>query len=192
MTVAFDQTGPEGTANSASSFLSTTSNEQITQSISLANATYTYSTWLRRLIGGGNVSITIDGVTWSTVAVTSVWTRFTLTQAQEDPVIGIQLEDSGDKIATAYNQLETGNAATSVIVTGNAAVTANSAYSLGNTGLLTFANASIPGSDVIVSWTGCFYYRCRFTDDTIDLNNMMRGLWELQKLSFVGSPKNKV
>ena len=70
-------------------------------------------------------------------------------------------------------------------------VTQNSAnYTTVSTGLITFNSA--PGANVAVAWNGTYYYRCRFTDDSLDFNNAMRGLWDLQKLGFTGSVKNKV
>jgi len=57
-------------------------------------------------------------------------------------------------------------------------------------GLITLNSA--PGANVAVAWNGTYYYRCRFTDDSLDFNNAMRGLWDLQKLGFTGSVKNKV
>ena len=74
-----------------------------------------------------------------------------------------------------------------IIVQGVTQNAANYSVSGGN---ITFYNAPVPAGNI--SWSGSYYYRCRFTDDTVDFNNMMRGLWELQNLGMVGSPKNKV
>jgi uncharacterized protein (TIGR02217 family) len=72
-------------------------------------------------------------------------------------------------------------------------VTQNSAnYTVSTTGLVTFNASTRPGANVVVTWNGVYYYRCRFVEDKCEFNNMMRGLWELKKLAFVGSPKNKV
>jgi len=82
------------------------------------------------------------------------------------------------------------NALTSITFNG---VTQNAAnYSVGSTGLITFNASTRPGSGVLVAWNGTYYYRVRFTEDSAEFANMMRGLWSLDKLALVGSPMNKV
>ena len=81
-------------------------------------------------------------------------------------------------------------ALTSITFNGVTQNTAN--YTTSTTGLITFNASTRPNSGIVVAWNGTYYYRCRFTDDSLDFNNSMRGLWDLQKLGFVGSPKNKV
>jgi len=63
-------------------------------------------------------------------------------------------------------------------------------YTMGSTGIVTFGTAPVAGHTL--TWTGSFYYRCRFVEDTLDFNNFMSGMWDLKQLSFVGSPQNKV
>lgn len=63
-------------------------------------------------------------------------------------------------------------------------------YTISASGLVTFVVA--PPSGQVVTWTGSFYYRCRFLKDTVDFNQFMRNLWDLKKLEFIGSPMNKV
>ena len=83
------------------------------------------------------------------------------------------------------------NALTSITFNG---VTQNSAnYSTSANGLVTFtSNSTTAANSVLVAWTGTFYYRTRFTQDSAEFNNFMRGLWELRKLELVGSVVNKV
>lgn len=78
------------------------------------------------------------------------------------------------------------NALTNIKV--NDVVTA--AYSINSTGLVTFDTA--PPLGHTVKWTGTYYYRCRFLQDEHDFNQMLKDLWELRKLEFVGSTMNKV
>jgi uncharacterized protein (TIGR02217 family) len=65
-----------------------------------------------------------------------------------------------------------------------------SAYVIDSTGAVVFNTA--PPSGAALTWSGQFYYRCRFLDDVADFNNFMYQLWELKKLEFIGSPMNKV
>lgn len=81
------------------------------------------------------------------------------------------------------------NAITNIKKAG-VAVTAGSGYTVSSTGLITFATA--PANGAALTWTGSFYYRCRFTQDASEYSQFMQNLWELKRLSFVGSTMNKV
>jgi hypothetical protein len=69
----------------------------------------------------------------------------------------------------------------------NGTLISSSTYTLGPTtsidaGYIQFNTA--PANTVALTWTGSFYYRCRFDDDTADFTEFMQSLWELKKLSF--------
>jgi uncharacterized protein (TIGR02217 family) len=68
--------------------------------------------------------------------------------------------------------------------------TASSAYTVDGYGNVTF-NAA-PGSGVAITWSGTYYYRCRFVKDTSEFDNFMYQLWALKELEFVGSLGNKI
>lgn len=63
-------------------------------------------------------------------------------------------------------------------------------YTLGSTGLVTFATA--PAAGTALTWSGSFYYRCRFVDDTADFDRFMNDLWKLGKIKLTGAPGNRV
>jgi uncharacterized protein (TIGR02217 family) len=63
-------------------------------------------------------------------------------------------------------------------------------YSLNSTGLVTFATA--PAASAALTWTGTYYYRCRFLADEGGFDQFMKQLWELKKCEFRGAPGNKV
>lgn len=63
-------------------------------------------------------------------------------------------------------------------------------YTISATGMVTFVVA--PQAGKALTWTGSFYYRCRFLSDEIDPSQFMRDMYNLSKLEFIGSPKNKV
>lgn len=65
-----------------------------------------------------------------------------------------------------------------------------SGVTIGATGLVTFAAAPTAGQSL--TWTGNFYYRCRFKDDSADFEQFMQDLWSLKKLEFIGAPGNRV
>ena len=64
------------------------------------------------------------------------------------------------------------------------------AYTINSAGLITFTTA--PASSAVITWTGSFYYRCRFTQDTASFDRFMNNLWELKKVQMVGAIGNKV
>ena len=147
MTALKDEVGEDGVANSASSLLATAGNATALQTITLASAAKTGSFSLKRLIGTGDVDITIDdGVTFTTVNINSLtYTRFNVTQTLANPVIGVRLVTSGDKVAIDYSQLED-NASfpTSRIATLGSSVTRNG--DVINTTDLSWYTADAPGT----------------------------------------------
>ncbi len=62
--------------------------------------------------------------------------------------------------------------------------TSTTAYTLNADGTITFTTA--PASGAVLTWTGQYYYRCRFSDDQITAKEMMQGIWELQRCELIG------
>lgn len=63
-------------------------------------------------------------------------------------------------------------------------------YSLSSTGLVTFGTA--PGTGAVITWTGSYYYRVRFTEEGYEFTQLMRDLHECQDVEFIGSVRNVV
>lgn len=53
-------------------------------------------------------------------------------------------------------------------------------------GLITFTVA--PAVGVVISWTGTFYWPCRFDSAALDFSKFADGFWSLSKLAFVTEP----
>jgi len=66
---------------------------------------------------------------------------------------------------------------------GSAATTAPAAFTLGEFGYFTFADA--PGAGVEISWGGTFWYRVRFTHDSTDLEQFLQDLYSAKKVEFI-------
>lgn len=60
--------------------------------------------------------------------------------------------------------------------------TAGTDYTIGSTGIVTFTSA--PANGAALTWTGNYYFRCRFLQDSADFNQFMYLLFDLQKLEF--------
>jgi len=83
------------------------------------SAQRTFSVWLRRVTGTGNIQFTTNnGATWSTQAITSSWVRYTFAATTEAQQVGIRIVTSADAIEIWGAQLEAGSGASSYIPTG--------------------------------------------------------------------------
>lgn len=108
ITAALNQTGLTGVASSASSLTATSGNGTCLQTITSTSSTRFVSAYVKRLVGSGNIDMTLDnGSTWTTVTVTAGWTRVYTSQASvTNPVCGFRIVTSGDSIAVDYVQEE--------------------------------------------------------------------------------------
>ncbi len=59
---------------------------------------------------------------------------------------------------------------------------ATSSYALGSTGLVTFVTAPAGGS---ITWTGDFYTRVRFAQDTVDFEEFYFQFWQAKKVQLI-------
>lgn len=90
---------PNGLSSSVELY-ATAANGTLLSSLTLAAVPYTFSVWLKRKTGTGNIQLTVDGTTYSTVAVTTTWTRFstTLTPSAGTKTPGIRITTAGDAV----------------------------------------------------------------------------------------------
>ncbi len=75
------------------------------------------------------------------------------------------------------------NAGVPFVIYNNGAIVATSAYSLGSTGIVTFTSA--PGNGNVLSWTGDYFYRCRFLEDSIEFEEFFSKYYAIKKLSMI-------
>jgi uncharacterized protein (TIGR02217 family) len=68
------------------------------------------------------------------------------------------------------------------IKVNNVAVTQGVHYSLSPTGHVNFF--SPPADNVLITWSGEFYWRCRFEDDSVDFEKFANRIWESQEVKF--------
>jgi hypothetical protein len=122
VTVAKNQTGIDGVANACSSLTATSANGTCIQTINLVSGSRTASVYLKRITGTGNIQVTLDGVTFSTVELsTTEWRRIVLSGTVTIPTVGVRIATSGDAVAMDFAQVEDGGFATSPIMTTSTA-----------------------------------------------------------------------
>lgn len=63
-------------------------------------------------------------------------------------------------------------------------------YTVSSTGLVTMN--SPPAANAPVAWTGTYYYRCRFTQDTSEFEHFMYQLWRNQSVELLGNLGTKL
>lgn len=69
-----------------------------------------------------------------------------------------------------------------IISVGSVVKTEAVDYTISSTGLVTFLTNLTGGQPL--TWTGEFYYRCRFLQDSADFERMLHQLWVLKKIEF--------
>lgn len=105
-----------------------------------------------------------------------------------DNSVANQSFGTGDGSTTAFQLLRSLGGFTEPIqnVNGTPTIyingTPTAAFTLGSTGVVTFTTAPAPAA--ALTWSGNFYYRCRFLQDSSEFDNFMRDLWALKKLTF--------
>lgn len=65
---------------------------------------------------------------------------------------------------------------------GGVALTHGRDFSIDNNGVLVLDTPQTPGRPI--TWTGGFYFRVRFTSDTVDFENFIGHLWNAKKIEF--------
>lgn len=152
MTVAKNEVGLDGNANTACTLTATAANATCLQSFVHASGTRCGSIYISRKTGTGNIDVTVDnGVTWITMGtVDGLFRRhFTAQAALTNGVFGIRIVDSGDEIIVDGGQYETpaGTSAwvpssyiptTTGSVSRAADVLINAAYAFGTEGMIYF------------------------------------------------------
>lgn len=55
-------------------------------------------------------------------------------------------------------------------------------YTLSSLGVVTFAMPPAPGA--ALTWSGTYYWRCKFLQDTADFDQFLKDLWQLGRVEF--------
>lgn len=110
--------------------------------------------------------------------------------AQTGVGTGVQLDFQLVRSYGGYTEpVQNVNGSPSIYVDGVLKVV-NIDYTLSATGVVSFFVA--PAYGAVITWTGSFYYRCRFVADSVDFNAFMLNRYNINKLELIGSPMNKL
>lgn len=116
MTAAKTSVGIDGVANACTRLTATGANATALFTLTAAASSRTYSFYVKRITGAGNIQITQDnGGTWTTVAVTAAFTLVQLNASVLNAVFGIRIVTNADAIDVDVNQFEAGTFATTPI-----------------------------------------------------------------------------
>ena len=117
-------TAPDGTTT-AYPLTASAINGTLLQTFTATATAYTFSIYIQRVTGTGNIDITVDGTTYATQTTSGTWTRFTITTtpAAGSKTAGIRLAVSGDVVNIWGAQLEQRSAVTAYTPTTTAAIT---------------------------------------------------------------------
>ena len=63
-------------------------------------------------------------------------------------------------------------------------------YTLSSAGVVTFTTP--PAGGASLTWTGGYYYRCRFFSDSLEHEQFMNTLWTVKKCELLGALTNKI
>lgn len=117
-------TAPDGTTT-AYPLTASAINGTLLQTFTATANAYTFSIYIQRVTGTGNIDITVDGTTYATQTTTGTWTRFniTTTPSAGSKTAGIRLAVSGDVVNIWGAQLEQRSSVTAYTPTTTAAIT---------------------------------------------------------------------
>jgi hypothetical protein len=118
------KTAPDGTST-ATEFTASAANAVLTQGYTAIAGSYTFSVYLRRVTGTGDIQIAADNGTWNTKVITASWARYDITQtvAAGAKTAGIRVVNSSDAIEVWGAQLEQRSAVTAYTVTTTQPIT---------------------------------------------------------------------
>ncbi len=128
----------------------------------LGSTEASYATSANYLLKVASPSTQTGAVSWNVYVSTST---------------GTETLQANVAIGTAWTEPSTG------LVAGSALPAVNdTGWSIGATGIVTFNDA--PANAAALTWTGSFYYRCRFDADHYDWKKIVPGFWSASKISF--------
>ena len=107
VTVAADSIAAPNGTTTADTLTASAGNGTWLQGVTVASAAKTFSIWLKRKTGTGNIDLTLDnGSTWNTKTITSSWAKYEITQTLANPTVGVRIVTNADAVYVWGAQLE--------------------------------------------------------------------------------------
>jgi hypothetical protein len=124
LTPVTGKTAPDATST-ATEFTASAANAVLTQGYTAIAGSYTFSVFLRRVTGTGDVQIAADNGTWTTKVITGTWARYDVTQtvAAGSKTAGVRVVTDTDAIEVWGAQLEQRSAVTAYTATTTQPIT---------------------------------------------------------------------
>ena len=124
LTPVTGKTAPDSTST-ATEFTATAANAVLTQGYTAIAGSYTFSVFLRRVTGAGDIQIAADNGTWTTKVITGTWARYDVTQtvAAGSKTAGVRVVTDTDAIEVWGAQLEQRSSVTSYTATTTQPIT---------------------------------------------------------------------
>jgi hypothetical protein len=124
LTPVTGKTAPD-TTSTATEFTATAANAVLTQGFTAIAGSYTFSVFLRRVTGSGDIQIAADNGTWTTKVITGTWARYDVTQtvAAGSKTAGVRVVTDTDAIEVWGAQLEQRDAVTAYTATTTQPIT---------------------------------------------------------------------
>ena len=124
LTPVTGKTAPDATST-ATEFTASAANAVLTQGYTAIAGSYTFSVFLRRVTGSGDIQIAADNGTWTTKVITGTWARYDVTQtvAAGSKTAGVRVVTSTDAIEVWGAQLEQRSAVTAYTPTTTQPIT---------------------------------------------------------------------
>jgi hypothetical protein len=124
LTPVTGKTAPDATST-ATEFTASAANAVLTQGYTAIAGSYTFSIFLRRVTGSGDIQIAADNGTWTTKVITGTWARYDVTQtvAAGSKTAGVRVVTDTDAIEVWGAQLEQRSAVTAYTVTTTQPIT---------------------------------------------------------------------
>jgi uncharacterized protein (TIGR02217 family) len=117
----------------------------------------------------------------------------------DDSIALLEPFDTGDGVTVAFQLQRTFGvfiepvcnvAAAPLIYKAGVLQTVTTDYTVSATGLVTFTTA--PAAAAALTWSGTYYFRCRFEQDAQEYQQFMSRLWQARSFGFKGSLGTKI
>ena len=116
-----------------------------------------------------------------------------------DKVVTLQSVGAGDGVSIKFQLVRAfgGNTESVMALNGTASIYVNSVlqtvvthYSVDALGMATFVTA--PPNLATITWSGGYYYRCKFSRDEGEYENFLKDLWASKNVEFIGCLDNRI